>query len=182
MDSNAPTSSLSERIKTEPCSDGGDLYDCYTTNGILNDLKHYFKFICTIISPSLLVFSSGNGRCSPVNLTVSSRHKEDSALVRLLVNGTSSPVPPPPRHSSPPHHNVSASPTNLVVRPHFATNGGSGGGDTCGHCKIRFPDRTLYFLHKGCHAEGNPWKCNICGEQTSNVYDFNSHLLSSKHQ
>ncbi|XP_014259291.1 zinc finger protein 568-like [Cimex lectularius] len=54
--------------------------------------------------------------------------------------------------------------------------------DTCGHCGIRFPDRTLYFLHKGCHAEGNPWKCNICGEQTRNVYDFNSHLLSKNHQ
>ncbi|XP_073998354.1 uncharacterized protein isoform X1 [Rhodnius prolixus] len=52
----------------------------------------------------------------------------------------------------------------------------------CRHCGIHFPDRTLYFMHKGCHAEGNPWKCNICGEQCSNVYDFNSHLLSKNHQ
>lgn len=52
----------------------------------------------------------------------------------------------------------------------------------CSFCDITFPDQTLYFLHKGCHSETNPWKCNICGEQCSNVYDFNSHLLSKSHQ
>lgn len=52
----------------------------------------------------------------------------------------------------------------------------------CSFCGIAFPDQTLYFLHKGCHSETNPWKCNICGEQCSNVYDFNSHLLSKSHQ
>ncbi|KAG8223555.1 hypothetical protein J437_LFUL004429, partial [Ladona fulva] len=52
----------------------------------------------------------------------------------------------------------------------------------CSFCGIVFPDRTLYFLHKGCHSENNPWKCNICGERCSDVYDFNSHLLSKTHQ
>lgn len=52
----------------------------------------------------------------------------------------------------------------------------------CLFCGITFPDQTLYFLHKGCHSETNPWKCNICGEQCSNVYEFNSHLLSKNHQ
>ncbi|XP_039280591.1 zinc finger protein ztf-16 isoform X1 [Nilaparvata lugens] len=52
----------------------------------------------------------------------------------------------------------------------------------CVFCGIGFPDQTLYFLHKGCHSEANPWKCNICGEQCCNVYDFNSHLLSKTHQ
>ncbi|KAL1115960.1 hypothetical protein AAG570_005455 [Ranatra chinensis] len=52
----------------------------------------------------------------------------------------------------------------------------------CVFCGIGFPDQTLYFLHKGCHSESNPWKCNICGEQCCNVYDFNSHLLSKTHQ
>jgi len=52
----------------------------------------------------------------------------------------------------------------------------------CQFCSITFPDQTLYFLHKGCHSETNPWKCNICGEQCSNVYEFNSHLLSKNHQ
>lgn len=52
----------------------------------------------------------------------------------------------------------------------------------CSFCGIGFPDQTLYFLHKGCHSESNPWKCNICGEQCCNVYDFNSHLLSKTHE
>lgn len=53
---------------------------------------------------------------------------------------------------------------------------------TCQYCGIAFPDSTLYFLHKGCHSEASPWRCNICGDQTANVYDFNSHLLSKNHQ
>jgi hypothetical protein len=53
---------------------------------------------------------------------------------------------------------------------------------TCSYCGIEFPDQTLYFLHKGCHSESNPWKCNICSETCSNVYEFNSHLLSKSHQ
>lgn len=52
----------------------------------------------------------------------------------------------------------------------------------CLFCGIEFPDQTLYFLHKGCHSESNPWKCNICSEQCNNVYEFNSHLLSKSHQ
>lgn len=52
----------------------------------------------------------------------------------------------------------------------------------CIYCGIVFPDQTLYFLHKGCHSDANPWKCNICGEQCCNVYEFNSHLLSKSHQ
>jgi len=52
----------------------------------------------------------------------------------------------------------------------------------CSFCGITFPDQTLYFLHKGCHSETNPWKCNICGEQCNNIYEFNSHLLSKTHQ
>lgn len=52
----------------------------------------------------------------------------------------------------------------------------------CSFCGIGFPDQTLYFLHKGCHSDANPWKCNICGEQCCNVYEFNSHLLSKSHQ
>ncbi|CAH1730339.1 unnamed protein product [Chironomus riparius] len=52
----------------------------------------------------------------------------------------------------------------------------------CTYCGIEFPDQTLYFLHKGCHSESNPWKCNICSETCCNVYEFNSHLLSKSHQ
>uniref|UniRef100_T1ISM1 C2H2-type domain-containing protein n=1 Tax=Strigamia maritima TaxID=126957 RepID=T1ISM1_STRMM len=56
------------------------------------------------------------------------------------------------------------------------------GGLQCCHCGIIFPDQTLYFLHKGLHSEGNPWKCNICGDLSQDKYEFNAHVLSKAHQ
>lgn len=53
---------------------------------------------------------------------------------------------------------------------------------TCAHCNIVYPNQTLYFLHKGFHSEGNPWRCNSCGHQSSDLYDFNTHLFSVAHQ
>lgn len=53
---------------------------------------------------------------------------------------------------------------------------------TCTHCNIVYPNQTLYFLHKGFHSEGNPWRCNSCGHQSSDLYDFNTHLFSVAHQ
>lgn len=51
----------------------------------------------------------------------------------------------------------------------------------CEACGIIFPDRTLYFLHKGFHTELDPWKCNICGVKCRDKYDFHVHLLSKAH-
>lgn len=78
----------------------------------------------------------------------------------------------PSRSSSPPDTNWRCS--NL--KKNFSSS------LQCFFCGILFPDQTLYFLHKGCHCESNPWRCNICGEQLFNVYEFNSHLLSKTHQ
>ncbi|XP_041972863.1 zinc finger protein ztf-16-like [Aricia agestis] len=66
----------------------------------------------------------------------------------------------------------------------ITSTGGAGGSEPllCTFCCITFPDTTLYFLHKGCHCDADPWRCNICGEQCCNVYDFNTHLLSKSHQ
>ncbi|KAH8261548.1 hypothetical protein KR044_011150 [Drosophila immigrans] len=100
-------------------------------------------------------------------------------------NGTSNPSTSPSGGS---HHNGSASATPICNGTITST-----GQETelllnrkqiltCHFCGIEFPDETLYFLHKGCHCESNPWKCNICGEQLNNVYEFNSHLLSKSHQ
>ena len=52
----------------------------------------------------------------------------------------------------------------------------------CHHCNISYPNQTLYFLHKGFHSDANPWRCNGCGYQASDLYDFNSHLFSVAHQ
>lgn len=51
----------------------------------------------------------------------------------------------------------------------------------CQHCSIIFPDQTLYFLHRGFHSNPNPWKCNGCGQRCTDMYDFNTHLMSDVH-
>ncbi|XP_033216799.1 zinc finger protein ztf-16 isoform X2 [Belonocnema kinseyi] len=81
------------------------------------------------------------------------------------------------------NNNNSSSNLHLRGEPPSSTRPDSrSSGLQCTHCRITFPDQTLYFLHKGCHSESNPWKCNICGEQCCNLYQFNSHLLSKSHQ
>lgn len=52
---------------------------------------------------------------------------------------------------------------------------------SCSYCGIVYFDQTLYFLHKALHSDSNPWKCNVCGLQCQNKYDFNSHILSIAH-
>lgn len=52
---------------------------------------------------------------------------------------------------------------------------------SCQHCTIIFPNQTLYFLHRGFHSEGNPWRCNGCRTQCTDMYDFNAHLVSDRH-
>jgi Pyruvate/2-oxoacid:ferredoxin oxidoreductase delta subunit len=52
----------------------------------------------------------------------------------------------------------------------------------CQHCNITFPNQTLYFLHKGFHSDINPWRCNGCGMNCSDMYDFNTHLVSDPHK
>uniref|UniRef100_A0A0A9VX07 Zinc finger protein 710 n=1 Tax=Lygus hesperus TaxID=30085 RepID=A0A0A9VX07_LYGHE len=173
-DSNAPTSSLNDVIKNEPGIDNSGPEDCSMPNGLALTTRQ--RNLCNDEDRAMCAVSDSdgmNGMTSPVNLCTSRRVKQESPLVRLLANGGG---PPPPPSSIP------SLPQLEDLPAHSHPGDYSGTGDTCGHCGIRFPDRTLYFLHKGCHAEGNPWKCNICGEQTSNVYDFNCHLLSSKHQ
>lgn len=51
----------------------------------------------------------------------------------------------------------------------------------CQHCSIIFPDQTLYFLHRGFHSNTNPWRCNGCGQRCTDMYDFNTHLMSDVH-
>ena len=51
----------------------------------------------------------------------------------------------------------------------------------CQHCSIIFPNVTLYFLHRGFHSSDDPWRCNNCGHRSTDMYDFNTHLMSDVH-
>ena len=54
----------------------------------------------------------------------------------------------------------------------------------CQYCQIQFPNQTLYFLHRGFHSPeaSNPWRCNGCGHVCTDMYDFNTHLVSVAHK
>lgn len=58
------------------------------------------------------------------------------------------------------------------------------GSYQCRHCQIHFPNQTLYFLHRGFHSPeaSNPWRCNGCGIVCTDMYDFNTHLVSVAHK
>nr|CDS28975.1 zinc finger C2H2 type [Hymenolepis microstoma] len=47
----------------------------------------------------------------------------------------------------------------------------------CRHCAIGFSDQTLFNLHMGLHTSFNPWQCNMCSKEFSNVYEFTAHAL-----
>ena len=74
-----------------------------------------------------------------------------------------------------PHQSYESSNSCLVMTP------GNTSQWQCQHCNIIFPDQTLYFLHKMFHSNTNPWKCNGCGQRCTDMYDFNTHLMSDVH-
>ena len=76
----------------------------------------------------------------------------------------------------------SPSPTSCPSQSGRASPPASAGRFTCTHCCITYPNQTLYFLHKGFHSDSNPWRCNGCGHQATDMYDFMSHLFSAAHQ
>lgn len=99
---------------------------------------------------------------SPVQLVTRSPRPESPAAKRQRVHDSPSPTM-----------------TNLPSQPPSPPPGSK---YTCLHCNISYPNQTLYFLHKGFHSDSNPWRCNGCGYQASDLYDFNSHLFSVAHQ
>ena len=47
-------------------------------------------------------------------------------------------------------------------------------------CGVIFKDKSLYFLHLGCHNNNNPQKCSFCGFAATDWYDFHSHFTTHK--
>ena len=94
------------------------------------------------------------------------RHKTERVSQRIVIS--SSPSSPPPMQSN--------NDSSLVLPPQLNTSQWQ-----CPHCNIIFPDQTLYFLHRGFHSNTNPWKCNGCGQRCTDMYDFNTHLMSDVH-
>ena len=101
--------------------------------------------------------SSTSGHASSIS-HFKKRHKTERVSQRIVISST------PP---SSPASNLVMQQTNSQWQ--------------CPHCNITFPDQTLYFLHRGFHSNTNPWKCNGCGQRCTDMYDFNTHLMSDVH-
>ena len=105
---------------------------------------------------------------------------EDLSLRRQTPR-SDSPLHKRPRLNTP-REEQSPSPTLCPTQSGRASPPPQGGRFTCAHCCITYPNQTLYFLHKGFHSDSNPWRCNGCGHQAADMYDFMSHLFSAAHQ
>lgn len=99
--------------------------------------------------------SSTSGHASSIS-HFKKRHKTERVSQRIVISST------PP-----------SSPASNLVKMNSQWQ--------CPHCNITFPDQTLYFLHRGFHSNTNPWKCNGCGQRCTDMYDFNTHLMSDVH-
>ncbi|XP_057608973.1 zinc finger protein Pegasus-like isoform X3 [Chionomys nivalis] len=51
----------------------------------------------------------------------------------------------------------------------------------CQHCDTYFADNVLYTIHMGCHGYDSPFRCNVCGYNCKNKYDFACHFARGQH-
>ncbi|XP_046392955.1 protein hunchback [Ischnura elegans] len=51
----------------------------------------------------------------------------------------------------------------------------------CPYCDIAFRDVVLYTMHMGYHGYQDPFKCNMCGQETNDKVSFFLHIARSSH-
>lgn len=51
----------------------------------------------------------------------------------------------------------------------------------CSYCDISFKDIVMYTMHMGYHGYEDPFKCNMCGQQTSDKVAFFLHIARTSH-
>nr|QRF78284.1 hunchback [Terebratalia transversa] len=57
----------------------------------------------------------------------------------------------------------------------------SGKSYECRHCDIAFRDCIMYTMHMGYHGYQNPFKCNMCGHESTDKVDFFLHIARASH-
>ena len=67
------------------------------------------------------------------------------------------------------------------------TNKSLAGNHVCKFCDIAFMDSTMFYIHMGYHMNHmshnqNPYKCNMCGEETPDKVGFFLHIARKAHQ
>ena len=56
------------------------------------------------------------------------------------------------------------------------------GSHVCKFCEIAFMDSIMFTIHMGYHGYQNPYKCNMCGEETTDKVGFFLHIARKAHQ
>nr|AAR23151.1 hunchback [Oncopeltus fasciatus] len=51
----------------------------------------------------------------------------------------------------------------------------------CTYCDISFKDIVMYTMHMGYHGYEDPFKCNMCGQQTTDKVSFFLHIARTSH-
>ena len=55
------------------------------------------------------------------------------------------------------------------------------GAHVCKYCDLAFMDSIMYTIHMGYHGFQDPFKCNICGDQTDDKVSFFLHIARKPH-
>ena len=56
------------------------------------------------------------------------------------------------------------------------------GSHVCKFCDIAFMDSIMYTIHMGYHGFQDPFKCNICGDESGDKVSFFLHIARKPHQ
>ena len=80
--------------------------------------------------------------------------------------------------------------TSLGTNGDHASNGNDNktshkplsGSHVCQFCEIAFSDSIMFSIHMGYHGFQNPFKCNMCGMETSDKVEFFLHIATKPHQ
>ena len=80
------------------------------------------------------------------------------------------------------HHHLEEEPSSgaLTLRPPAGKN--LSGSHVCKFCEIAFMDSIMFTIHMGYHGFQNPFKCNMCGEETVDKVGFFLHIARKAHQ
>jgi len=55
------------------------------------------------------------------------------------------------------------------------------GSHICKFCEIAFMDSIMYTIHMGYHGFQDPFKCNMCGIETTDKVSFFMHVATKSH-
>ncbi|PIK55998.1 hypothetical protein BSL78_07091 [Apostichopus japonicus] len=134
-----------------------------------------------------------------LSLNGSSPHAENTAFINpqiltLSTNSGTNHLPPISQSfGAVETHPSSASQAPLPVLPVQQTDSTQASGIStqlsdetksswrCGHCCMSFEDGLMFVVHMGCHRQGNPFTCNMCGHICEDRLAFMLHFVQGQH-